>query len=158
MNGLDILIVAVLLFSVIGGLFQGIITSVMSLAGLIFGGMLGMRYYETLSGKLTFVTDPNIAKIAAFLLIFFAAIIAASIVGWVLKRIVHGLGAGWVDRMGGALFGLVAGSAFWGAILNWLVANPSLGVKSIIEKSSIAVLLLNWYHWLFGVLPPGTVV
>ncbi len=156
MNGLDILIVVVLLLSVIAGLFQGIISAVLSLAGLIFGGILGIRYHVALSSKLTFVSDPNIAKIAAFVIIFFAVIVAAAIVALVLKRVVHGLGAGWADRVGGALFGLVSGSAFWGAVLNWLAANPSLGMQSIIEKSSIAVLLLNWFHWLFGVLPPGT--
>lgn len=158
MNGLDILIAAVLIISVITGLFQGIIRAVLSLAGLVFGGILGLKYSEALSAKLTFISNENVAHIAAFVFIFMAVIIAASIVAGIVKGIVHGLGAGWLDRLGGAVFGLVAGSAFWGAVLSWLVANPSLGMESIIEKSAMAVFLLNWYHWLFGVLPPGSVV
>ena len=156
MSTFDIIIAAVLAGSLIMGFFQGIISSVLSLAGLVFGGILATRFYATLSDKLTFISDANVAKIVAFLMIFVAVIIVAAIVAGILKKIVHGLGAGWADRLAGALFGLLAGASFWGALLNWLVASSFMGFRDAILASKLAMLLVNWFHWIFPVLPPGT--
>ena len=49
------------------------------------------------------------AAVVAFLLIAFGVMLAAAILGRVLRWILHSIGLGWADRLAGGAFGLVKG-------------------------------------------------
>ena len=79
MNWLDIVIIIALLVSAVGGFMSGLIRSLFSLAGLIIGIILAGHYYTALAGYLTFISDQNAARIAAFVIILLAVGIVATI-------------------------------------------------------------------------------
>ncbi len=117
MNGLDIAIIVVMAVAAFMGLRIGIIKAVLSLAGLIIGVLLAGSYYTSFSGQLTFISQANVAKVVAFAIILIGVMVIAGVLAWFLKRVASIMMLGWVNRAGGAVFGLVLGAIFCSALL-----------------------------------------
>ena len=102
MNWLDIVIIIGLIISVIIGNPAGLIKILFTLAGGIIGVVLAGRYSDDLATKITFISDPGLAGIVAFVIIILATLIVAMIVGLIVKKIVHilPLWAGWISWAG----------------------------------------------------------
>ena len=66
---LDIIIIVGIAVSTFLGFRAGIIKAVLSLAGLIIGIILAGRFYGPLYDHLTFITQPGVAKVFAFIII-----------------------------------------------------------------------------------------
>ena len=121
MNWLDIVILVIVVMAIFLGLRIGIIRAALSLVGIIVGVILAGRYYVPLSEQLTFIPQSNIAEIVAFAIILIGVMIIASVLAVTLKWIVSTVMLGWVNRLGGAAFGLVLGAIFCGALLSiWI--------------------------------------
>ena len=151
MNWLDIVILVVVVIGIFLGLRIGIIKGVLSLAGLIIGIILAGRFYIPLSERLTFIPQTNIAEIAAFAIILIAVLIVAGILAAVLKWAASAILLGWVNRLGGAVFGFVMGALLCSALLAMWV--KFLGAGDIISESSLAVILLNRFPAVLTLLP-----
>lgn len=151
MNWLDIVILVILVISVLSGLKVGIIRGVLSLTGLIVGVILAGRFYADLATELTFIQQENIARIAAFAIILIGIMIVAGIVASVLKWVTSAIMLGWVDHLGGAVFGLVMGALFCGAIL--AIWAGLLGVSGPIAESGLARFLLDKFPIVLALLP-----
>ena len=151
MNWLDIVIIVVMVLSAFGGLKNGLIRAVLSLAGLIVGVVLAGRYYMLLSEQLAFIPQDNIARIVAFAIILIGMMIIAGLLASLLTWTVSAVMLGWVNRIGGAIFGLVLGGIFCGAILAIWV--KFLGVQSIIIESAMANMLLDFFPVVLALLP-----
>ncbi|HWR17460.1 MAG TPA: CvpA family protein [Terriglobales bacterium] len=105
----DWVIVAALVFSVVGAAAQGFFLEAFSLAGVIVGFLLAAWEYSVVAGWLTFINPPYAANIVAFFLIFFAVAIFAGGIGRIASWIMQKVGLRVVDRVLGAAFGLVRG-------------------------------------------------
>ncbi len=151
MNWLDIVIIVLLLISAVGGLFNGLIKSVFSLVGLIVGVVLAGRFYTGLAGLLRFIPDENIARIVAFIIIFLVIIIIAAILGVILTKLVSTMLLGWLNRLGGAVFGVLIGAVFIAAIL--VIWVKYLGANSVISGSGIAHILVDGFPLVLALLP-----
>lgn len=151
MNWLDIIIVILLTISAIGGLASGLIKSVFSLAGVIVGVVLAGRLYNAFAGYLTFIPNENIAKIVAFIFIFLIVIIIATISGIIVTRIVSAMLMGCLNRLGGAVFGVLLGATFIAAILAIWVKYA--GGSSAVSGSAIAPFLLDRFPRVLALLP-----
>jgi len=151
MNWLDIAIIVILGISLLSGLKMGFIRAVLSLVGLAVGVLLAGRFYVQLAGKLTFIHQENLARIAAFAIILIGVMIIAGIVASVLKWTVSAVMLGWVDHLIGAVFGLIMGVLFTGAVLAAWVSL--LGASGPITESSLAKFLLNNFPLLLKLLP-----
>ena len=116
MSWLDIVLILLIVIPTLTGLKIGIIKTVLSLAGVIVGIILAGNYYVELSEKLTFISEANVAKIAAFVIILIGVMIVAGIAASFLKKLVSAVLLGWVNRLGGAVFGFVLGATFCGAM------------------------------------------
>ncbi|MCL2679006.1 MAG: CvpA family protein [Dehalococcoidia bacterium] len=150
MNWLDIIILIVLAASAIAGLGRGIIRGVVSLVGFILAIFLAGRMHETVAGWLRFISNENIAKIVAFVLIILVVIIAADLLGKLLRRLISLAMLGWLDRLLGGVLGLFIGAVFWGALL--AVWGKFVGAGSI-GGSWLAKLLLDKFPLVLGLLP-----
>ena len=151
MTWLDIVLVVVIGVATLMGLRTGIIKAVLSLVGLIVGITLAGRFYISLSGELTFISSPEWAKVVAFIIIVVGVMIVARVIAGVLKRIASALMLGWVDKIGGAVFGLVLGATLCGALLAlWL---KYLGIADAITDSGLALLLLDRLPMVLALLP-----
>ncbi|MFC1932338.1 CvpA family protein [Chloroflexota bacterium] len=151
MSWLDIVILVVAAIATFLGLRIGIIKAALSLAGLIVGVILAGRYYAPLSEQLSFIPQAGVAEVVAFAIILIGIMVIASVLAVLLKWVASVVMLGWVNRLGGAIFGLVLGAIFCGALLaTWV---KFLGIAMAISKSALAVILLDRFPAVLALLP-----
>ena len=150
MNWLDIVILVVIAIPTFICLKAGIIKAVLSLAGLIVGILLAGRYYTTLAEQLTFISQDNLANIAAFAIILIGIMIITAVVASMLKWIISAIMLGWVNRIGGAIFGFLLGAILCSALL--AIWAKFLGTGAI-GDSAMAILLLDRFPMILALLP-----
>ena len=151
MNWLDIVILVIIAIATFLGLRIGIIKAALSLAGLIVGVILAGRYYIPFSQQLSFIPQASIAKIVAFAIILIGVMIIAIVLAMLLKWAASVMMLGWVNRLGGAVFGLVLGAIFCGALLVMWV--KFIGVDGAIAESTLAPILLDRFPVVLALLP-----
>jgi len=151
MNWLDIVILIIIIIPTLIGLKVGIIKALLSIAGVIVGVILAGRYYVVLAEHLTFISQPSLAKIAAFAIILIVVMIIAAVLASVIKWVVSAVMLGWVNRLGGAVFGFVLGMIFCGALLAIWV--KFVGISGPIHESILAALLLDGFPMVLALLP-----
>ncbi|MFC1987143.1 CvpA family protein [Chloroflexota bacterium] len=148
---LDIVILVVISISTLVGLRIGIIKAALSLVGLIVGVILAGRFNVPLAELLSFIPQAEVAKVVAFAIILIGVLLITSILAAVLKWIASVVMLGWVNRLGGAVFGLVLGAILCSALLaTWL---KFLGMPEVINNSTLAVILLDRFPAVLALLP-----
>jgi membrane protein required for colicin V production len=150
MNWLDIVILIYLAVSVISGLVQGLIRTVLSIVGVIVGIFLASHFYIQLGNALTFISNKDTANIVAFIIILLAVMIVAAIIAWLLKSIIKAIKLGWVDKLGGAVLGLILGALSVSAFLAIIVKYTS---ASFIVDSKLSGFFLDKFPLILGFLP-----
>ncbi len=151
MSWLDIVLLVVIAIATFLGFRTGIIKAVLSLAGVIVGVILAGRYYVSLSEQLTFITHAGAAKIVAFAIILIVVMIIAGVAASLLKWAASIVMLGWVNHLGGALFGFVLGAILCGAFLaTWI---NFLGIGGAIADSALARVLLDYFPMVLVLLP-----
>jgi membrane protein required for colicin V production len=151
MNWLDIVIIIVLAIQTFTGLSQGFIKALLGLVGLIVGIILAGRFYENLgSGPFSFISNPDIANAAAFIVILLAVWAVFSIVATLLTKLVTVVFLGWVNKLAGAVFGLLMGVLFVGSAL--AVWAKFFGSGSLAD-SALATFLLDKFPLVLSLLP-----
>ena len=151
MNWLDIIVLIIIVIPTLIGLKFGIIKAVLSLVGVIIGVILAGRFYEPFAGVLTFISQPSIAKIAAFAIILIGVMVIASVLASLIKWVISAALMGWINRLGGAVFGFLLGAVFCGALLTMWV--KFLGTGAAISDSSFARILLDGFPIVLALLP-----
>jgi len=151
MNWLDIVILVLIAIPTVIGLRKGLIKAVLSLAGVIAGVFLAGQYHSALAVKLTFISQQNIAEIVAFAVILIGVMIIAAVLASFLKTIVNAILLGWVNALGGAVFGFLLGAVFCGALL--AIWTKFIGAGATITGSAMATLLLNNFPMVLALLP-----
>jgi membrane protein required for colicin V production len=151
MNWLDIVIIVTIVIAGVTGLWVGLIRAVLSLAGLVVGIILAGRYYLPLSEKLSFIPQETAAKVVAFTIILLGVMAITLVLAWLLTKIASVTMLGWVNRLGGAVFGLILGIVIWGAILaSWV---NFFGTSETITDSILAGVLLDYLPLGLWLLP-----
>lgn len=151
MNWLDIVILVVIGISTYLGLRAGIIKAILSVAGLIVGVVLAGRYYVPFSELLSFIPSANVAKVVAFAIILIGTLVIARLLASLLKHVASLTMLGWVNRGGGAVFGIVLGAIFCGALLaTWV---KFFGMTAAISQSKLAPILVDRLVVVLALLP-----
>ena len=110
MNPFDILIIIILVYCVVRGLFRGLVKEVSSIFGVLGGFFAAYSYYPQIANLLTrLVTDEAYRNILAFLIIFCCVLILINVLGIIIKYLLNIAFLGWVDRVFGLLFGMTKG-------------------------------------------------
>jgi membrane protein required for colicin V production len=151
MNWLDIIIIVTIVIAGVIGLWVGLIRAVLSLAGLVVGVILAGRYYLPLSEKLSFIPQAAVAKVVAFTIILLGVMAITFVLAWLLNKVASVAMLGWVNRLGGAVFGLILGIVIWGAILAAWVRF--FGTSGAITDSILAGGFLDYLPLGLGLLP-----
>lgn len=136
MNWLDIVLAALLLATTVWGIVKGLIKQVIGIAAVVAGLVLAALNYREAAGVFhKFIADRAIGNFLAFILIFAAVLIAGALLGWLLTKAMRGPLAA-VNRLTGAVFGLIKGVLIGGvivfALLVFDVSRPTL------ERSRLA--------------------
>lgn len=108
-NYLDIFILICFIPAVIGGLMNGLVKQIASLAALVLGIWAGWHFSELLSQgiRIWFKTDNNLINIISFAIIFIAVLLLVNLIGNALSKIVKVVLLGWLDRILGVIFGIL---------------------------------------------------
>jgi membrane protein required for colicin V production len=110
MNPFDIFIIIVVGYSLIRGLFRGLVKEVSSIIGVLGGFYAAYSYYPMVAKLLSgLIVNSSYLNIFSFLIIFCSVLIVISILGVVTKYLLNVAFLGWVDRACGLGFGLIKG-------------------------------------------------
>lgn len=152
MNPLDWLLAILLTYSIVRAAMRGFFQEAFALAGLILGFLFACWLYTSAALSLKgLITTPQLAQLAAFLLILAATMIVATLLGKLLRKTASAVGLGFMDRLGGALFGLIRGALLAVALL--LAATAFLPTAPWIQQSKLTPYLLRAAHAVSFVMP-----
>jgi membrane protein required for colicin V production len=150
MNWVDIVIIIYLVLSVLSGFMQGLIRTVLSIIGMIVGILLASHFYKQLGDILTFISNRDWANIVAFAVILLAVMGIAALLAWLLRSLIKKIMLGWIDKLGGAVFGLILGALSVSAFLAVIVKYTD---ASVITNSKMAGFFLDKFPLVLKFLP-----
>lgn len=111
MHPADIVILVVLVASVLLGVFRGFVREAFSLAGWFAAYIVARLYYTDVDIWLqSSVSTPSLRLILAWGGLFVTALVLAMLLSYLLSGLLKASGAGWLDRLLGASFGLARGA------------------------------------------------
>jgi membrane protein required for colicin V production len=135
MNLLDWILVLLIAFSSIYGLFKGLIKEVISILAVIIGLVGASRFYD---GASLLVKNLGLGeqagRILSFIFLFIIISIAVVLIGKLLHQFVHAIFLGGLNRLGGIGFGFVRGIIISGIII--LILTITLSEKAPILTES----------------------
>jgi len=137
MNAFDIFVGVVLTYGVIRGLFRGLVREAASIIGVLGGFLAAYSFYGTAAVYLHgLVSSPTYRNLLAFLIIFCVVVVAVNVLAIIIKYLVKIVWLGWMDRLGGVVFGFVKGALIVAVIFLALTAFLPKGTPLI--KDSMA--------------------
>lgn len=109
MNITDVVLIALGSWFMIRGVLKGLSGQLLSLASIVGGFFLSMRFHGDLASLLSdnFDLSPVVAKGISIAAIFIAIALICAIVGRLIKRALSSVELGWLDKTVGAAFGLI---------------------------------------------------
>ena len=138
MNPFDILIIVILGYSLVRGLFRGLVKELSSIIGVLGGFYAAYTYYKVLAGLLAgFINDTSYLNILSFLAIFCGVLIVIGVLGVIIKYLLNIAFLGWVDRIGGVVFGVLKGVLIVSILFITLTAFLPKGT-AFIKNSELA--------------------
>ena len=112
MNWIDIAVYIIIGFFVVIGMTRGLVKQIFSIAALIGGVIIGLIFYDVFA--MIFIEDnlvnnESIANVGAFLIVGFVSYILIQILGWITTKLIGSLHLSWLNRLGGAVTGIIIG-------------------------------------------------
>ena len=143
MNPFDILILVILGYSLVRGLFRGLVKEISSIIGVFGGFYAAYTYYQTLAKLISrLIHDVSYLNIVSFLIIFCGVLIAVSVLGVIIKYLLNITFLGWVDRIGGVIFGVAKGVLIVSVI--FISLTTFLPQGSAFIKNSVLAPHVSW--------------
>jgi membrane protein required for colicin V production len=151
-NMVDIILLILLVPPVLLGWKFGLIRSVLGGVALIISIVLASRFYILLADSVfDRVFQQNVAIVLSFVVIFVFVFGAMAIVIVRLDNLVTASILNWVNKLGGAVFGLLIGSIILGALL--VIITKFFGDQDFITESAIASFMVNKFPLVMVILP-----
>lgn len=112
----DLVIVVSLVLATLNGAIKGFVGGIVGILALILGFWAARSWNAELSPWLEFITDPSLRSITACVIIFVAVMLGMGILARMLKKLIAFSSATWLDRLAGAVLGLVKGILLWALV------------------------------------------
>ena len=153
MNGLDLVIIALLAFFLIKGLLMGFIREIMTIAALMAAFTLASYLYPSIEPMLkSHIGDDTVRSMAAFVVAFLVVYLAVMLLGMVLDRVFKTPLARPLNMMLGGLVGLAKGLFLAAAVL--LLLTPLLGTEApLLKQSKTRGLIQSYSDGILALLP-----
>jgi membrane protein required for colicin V production len=138
MNLLDMVIIVILGYCLIRGIFRGLVKEISSIIGVLTGFYAAYTYFPILAKPLArWISNIAYLNILSFMIIFCFIFILISILGIIIKYLLNIAFLGWVDRICGAGFGMIKGILIVSVVLISLTAFLPKGAP-IIKNSLLS--------------------
>lgn len=145
MNGLDIVLLIVVLISGLNGFRQGFIQAFANLVGWLVAFFVAIKYATSLAPMLTMFNDPVVQKVSAFALVVVAVMMVTWFLSGLLQRILNRLKLGPLNRLAGAAFGTA--KAFLVILILLQTVSPWVGNSPLWQRSTWVQTLLPYAPW-----------
>ncbi|MBW1721351.1 MAG: CvpA family protein [Deltaproteobacteria bacterium] len=154
MNVLDIIIIAVMTFLIVRGLMRGFFKEIASLAGVILGILLALRFQPEASALLqTFLPRTRFLNLIAFAGVFFSVLLVCNLLGWAMKWLFRKALLGWVDKTLGV--GLAALKGILIVYLGIVLLTFFLPARTpLLARSRLGPLIVSSYQTLTRLISP----
>ena len=118
MTGFDYIVLVIIGLSLLLSILRGGIRELLSLAGWLVAFYVGRTYTNLLIPLLPVgIPTESLKVLAAFLILFFATLLVASLISITFSQLLKKIGLGWFNRFLGGLFGLVRGLIIVGILV-----------------------------------------
>lgn len=153
MTSIDLVLLAIVGVSALFGAFRGLIGVLASLAAWILAGWAAFRFGGEVALMLAPDGQPGPAQLfGGYALAFIGVLLVVGIAGWVLRKLVHGIGLSSMDRFLGLLLGLVRG-VLVACVLVLLLGLSELPREPAWQQSRLLPVFIPGAEWLAGLLP-----
>lgn len=150
---LDWTLLAVLLLSVVVGLWRGLVFELLSLAGWVAAFVAAQWFAPTVAPLLPFGTPGGALDFAlAFALTFVVALLVWAIAAKLIRLVLHATPLRPLDRLLGALFGLLRGLVLLLVVTTLVLLTP-VRSSAAWKQSQGAAWLVALFHGLKPMLP-----
>ena len=141
MNILDIIIGIILLLFAFAGLRKGLIIEAFYLASIIIGLYGAMFFSDAMSEWLSELINvaPEYLALIAFILTFIVFMVLIRFVGRIISGLVEAIHLGFIDKIGGFIFGIIKGALLLSIlimVLNMFNVSDAIN-KDTRKKSSL---------------------
>jgi len=154
MNILDYIILGLMAFFVVKGIFRGFFREISSLAGIIFGIWIGNHYYPQMANLLkAYIPLEKSLSLISFLLLFIVVVISFNLSGILLHHLFKKLLIAWLDRGLGFVLALIKGiiiSYLLIVLLIFFIPSKS----PLIAKSTTARMVIATYQSMSRLISP----
>ena len=132
MNFFDIIVIVILGYCLIRGVFRGFVKELSSIIGVLGGFYAAFTYYMVVAKPLSkWIANSGYLNILSFLIIFCGVFIMISILGVIINYLLKIVFLGWLDRIFGAVFGAMKGILIVSVLLIALTAFLPRGTPVI---------------------------
>jgi membrane protein required for colicin V production len=152
MTAIDIVFGVVVLLSVLWGLWRGLTRELVSMIAWIAIAVLVYRYAADVGVLLPFEAPPVVRLAAGAGIIIVLCVIAAAIVGRLLRAAVAASQLAGADRVLGAVFGALRGSLVV-LLITWVVVEGGFSESRVWRNSASGPYLEHVWHWMAGTMP-----
>jgi membrane protein required for colicin V production len=153
MNLLDVILIVVIAFSSVYGLFKGLVKEVISILALIIGLIGASRLFEKVSPLFKDLgLGEQVARILSFIILFIAIFVALILIGKLIHKLVHTVFLGWLNRLGGIGFGFIRGVIVSAIII--MILTMILSEKApILSESKLTPHIMSLSRVLVSLVP-----
>jgi membrane protein required for colicin V production len=140
-SALDITLIVIIALSTVLSARKGFSREIIGLAAALLGLLLATQFYRVAGEPLRpYVSSDSLAWLAGFLVVFFGVLIAGALLSAVVSRFLGAIGLSFIDRLLGAVFGLIRGALIAIGIILTLVAFTS---SQAVVQSRVAPYLIE---------------
>jgi membrane protein required for colicin V production len=151
-NAFDWFLIIVLILSTVMAFMRGIIRSLLSLAGIVFGILIASWNYLAFAVWLhRWILNFTVAEVVAYVTILIVVSILATMLASALSKAVSAVGLGFLDRLFGAVFGLFRGFLIGVAVMMAMAAF--LPDSDLVKDSQLTPYFLHGAHAVSFVVP-----
>ena len=149
----DWILLAIVTLSAVLGVMRGFIGVLASLAAWVLAAWAAFHYGGAVATVLAGDDAPGASELfGGYALCFLAVLVVVGLVGWGMRKLVHGIGLSGVDRFLGLGLGVARG-AFVACVLVLLMGFTALPQDPQWRRSRTLPVFLPGALWLRGWLP-----
>ena len=153
MNPIDMVIVVVLVYCLIRGIFRGIVKELSSIVGVLGGFYAAYTYYGEAAVFLQrWISDTAYLNILSFIAVFGGVLIIVSLLGVLIRFLLKVVFLGWVDKTLGAGFGIIKAVLIVSVLLIPLTTFLSKG-SPVIKNSKLSSYVISISEQMIAVVP-----
>jgi len=110
MTSFDYAVLTIIGLSIIFSVMRGMVREVLAILGWVAAFYVGRTYTDQILPMIPVdIPTESLRVLAAFLVLFLATLLLASLLGIALSAIIRKVGLGWLNRLLGAMFGVIRG-------------------------------------------------